>query len=250
MILFTIAKKEFREFFCSPIAYVFLTVFLVLVFWVFFSSFFIQNQASLRVFFSWIPVIFVVFLPAVTMGKWAEEKKSGTFELLLTLPVTDFQAVMGKFLSCLYFVMVALIFTLPLVGTVWFLGDLDLGPVFCGYVGLVLLAAASIAVGLYLSSLTQNSIVAFILSFLVLFVLHLLGESLVVNAAPQFLVPWFLGASLSNHFESISRGVLDSRDLFYYISVTGFFLYLNVFKLSRLLSFVLANCATRMHGAD
>lgn len=229
--LLAITKKEYRDFFFSPIAYVFMTVFLLIVLWVFFSDFFVRSQASLRLFFSWVPLVFLVFLPAVTMGKWSEEKRQGTMELLLTLPLKDWHLVMGKFFASLLFLLTTLAFTLPLVFTVSFLGDLDMGPVIGGYLGLIFLGASSIAIGLTLSSLTKNSIIAFILSFLILFLLYLIGEPLILNLVPDFLGVILANLSLNYHFQSIARGVIDSRDIIYYFSVIGFFLYANLLSL-------------------
>lgn len=229
--ILTIAKKEFKEPFFTPLAYVFMTVFLSLTFWIFFSDFFVRNEASMRLFFSWVPLLFMVFLPATTMGKWSDEKKSGTQEILLTLPITDLQIVLGKFLASVFFLLTTLAFTLPLVFTVASLGDLDWGTVIGGYVGLILLGSSWIAIGLYLSSITESAIIAFITSFIVLFFFYIIGESLVLNYVPQFLTPLFLGLSSSDHYQSIARGVLDSRDILYYASVTGFFIYLNLLSL-------------------
>lgn len=229
--VFTITYKELKDYFLSPLAYVFLIVFVLLVGWFFFSDFFIRAQASLRLMFNWVPVLFLVFLPAVTMGKWAEEKKSGTFEVLLTLPLKDWQVVFGKFLASFLFLLVSLALTLPLAVLVSFLGDLDWGPVMGGYVGFVLLGASCLAIGLFISSLTHNAIIAFIVSFVLLFALYLIGEPIVLNYLPLGIANFFTSLSLSHHFQSIARGLVDSRDLLYYLSMTGFFLYLNVLSL-------------------
>ncbi|OGQ07600.1 MAG: ABC transporter [Deltaproteobacteria bacterium RIFCSPLOWO2_12_FULL_40_28] len=229
--IFTITKKEFLETFFSPLAYVFLVVFVVLVYWFFFSDLFLLNQASLRGVFNWVPLIFLVFLPAITMGKWSEEKKSGTLEILLTLPVKDFEIVLGKFLSSFLFLLVALFLTTPLVGLVALLGDLDGGAIWGGYLGLIFLGAASLAIGLFISSLTESAIIAFIISFLILFGLLLIGESVVLSFLPKLFASFLSSLSLSQHFQSIARGVIDSRDVLYYLSLAGYFLFLNVLSL-------------------
>lgn len=229
--IISIAKKEAREFFYSPIAYVFTTVFLFLTFWIFFANFFPLGQANLRFFFSWVPILFLIFLPSITMSKWAEEKKMGTLETLLTLPLTDWTVVFGKFLACLFVLLTILFLTLPVCLTVSLLGDLDPGPVIGGYLGLFFLGSACIGVGLYFSSLTENQIIAYIIPTVVLFLFYLLGEQVIINYLPSFLKPILSYVSLSTHFQSITRGVLDTRDILYYVSVTGFFLYLNLIQL-------------------
>lgn len=229
--IFTITKKEFFETFFSPLAYVFLVVFVALVYWFFFSDLFLLGQASLRGIFNWVPLIFLVFLPAITMGKWSEEKKSGTLEILLTLPVKDFEIVLGKFFSSFLFLITALLLTTPLAGLVALLGDLDGGAIWGGYLGLVFLGAASLSIGLFISSLTDSSIIAFIISFLILFGLLLIGESVVLSFLPKPFASFFSSLSLSQHFQSIARGVIDSRDVLYYLSLAGYFLFLNVLSL-------------------
>lgn len=227
----TIAKKEFKDFFFSPIAYVFLTIFLLLTFWIFLSGFFVGGQATLRGFFSIIPWMFLIFLPAITMGRWAEEKRAGTLEILLTLPVKDWQVVLGKFFGCVLFLIAAALFTLPLCAAVAALGNPDWGPVLGGYLGFILLGSLFIAVGLFFSSITVSPIVAFILSFIVLFLFTISGEGIIVSNLPPSFGTFLNLLSSNYHFQSIARGVIDSRDLAYYFSVTGFFLYLNVLSL-------------------
>lgn len=222
-----IALKEFRSYFYSQIAYVYLLAFVVLANWFFFRLFFLTRQADMRPLFGIMPWFLLFLVPAVAMGKWAEERKSGTMELLFTLPVSDWDVVLGKFLGSLGLIAVALALTLPLPLTVSFMGTLDWGPAIGGYLGLILHAGAYLALGLFISSLTQNQIVAFIVSIVACFVLYVMSEPLVTAALPGVLSPIanYLGAS--SHYESISRGVLDTRDVIYYISVTGFFLWCN-----------------------
>lgn len=224
----TLATKEFRSYFQSTIAYIFITLFLVLTQWLFFQGFFVIGQATMRDFFSLIPIVFLLFVPAATMRMWAEEKKLGTVELLLTLPVTDWQAVLGKFLAAWAFLGVTVLLTLPLTLTVVNLGNPDNGALIGGYLGSLLLGGAYIAIGLWASSLTQNQIVAFIVTVVICFVLYIIGDPIVLSSIPKALAPFFAGLSLSAHFESIGRGVVDSRDILYYLSVIAFFLFLNV----------------------
>jgi len=229
--IFTIAKKEYRDFFYSPIAYVFTSVFLFLAFWVFFANFFPVGQASLRFFFGWIPVLFLLLLPSITMSRWAEEKKTGTLEILLTLPLNDHQIVLGKFLATLMILATILLTTTPVCFTLSMLGDLDYGPVIGGYLGLFFMGAACLSIGLFLSSLTENQIIAFVTAVVTLLLLYLLGEIIVLNYIPESLRDLVAGISLSTHFQSIARGVIDSQDIIYYLSLTGFFLYLNILNL-------------------
>lgn len=223
-----IFKREFRAYFNSPIAYVYLTVFLVVVNWFFFRDFFLVEQASLRSFFGALPIYFLFFVPAVSMRLWSEERKLGTAELLLTLPVRDQEVVLGKYLAGLALLAVSLLLTVPLVVTVKALGNLDMGAVFASYLGALLLGGAYLAIGFFVSSLTENQIVAFILGIAFCFVFFIIGEDLVLLSTPAFLVPVFKYLGLGTHFASIARGVLDSRDLVYYLSMIGFFLFLNV----------------------
>jgi ABC-2 type transport system permease protein len=221
-------RREFASYFNSPIAYIYLTVFISLASWLFFKAFFVMGEASMRNFFALLPWIFLFFIPAVTMRSWAEEKKVGTIEILMTLPLTDVEAVLGKFLASFAFLLLslALTFVLPIVTGA--LGRPDAGQIFGGYLGSVLMGAAYLAIGLFVSSLTENQIVAFIVSVVSVFALFVLGEDFVLFGLPDRLVPIFTYLSLGGHFDSIARGVVDTRDVVYYLSVIGFFLYLNV----------------------
>lgn len=222
-----ILKKEFASYFSSPTGYVFITAFLVLSSWLYFRIFFLVNQASLRDFFLIMPWLFLFFVPAATMRMWAEERKLGTDEVLLTLPVPDREIVLGKFLAALGFLALAIGLTFPLPVVVSALGNPDPGPILGGYLGLLLLGAAYIAIGLFASSLTENQIVAFVVGITISFVLFIVGEDIVIIAVPRWLAPTLRYIGLGRHFASIARGVVDTRDLVYYFSVIGFFLYLN-----------------------
>ena len=225
--ILTIFWKEFRGYFNSPIAYIFIISFLVFTNWLFFKGFFLMNQSSLRSFFSILPWVFLFLAPAVTMRSWAEEKKLGTIELLMTLPVKDYEVVLGKFLASFIFLIVTLLCSIPLPLTVMLVGNPDVGPIWGGYLGAFLMGGAYLAIGCFASSLTENQIVAFIIAIFLSFALLIIGENLVIMNLPSALVPVFTFLGLGAHFESIGRGVIDSRDIIYYISIIGFFLFLN-----------------------
>lgn len=220
-------KKELMSYFNSPIAYIFIGVFLVVGNWLFFKNFFLFGQANLRPYFDLLPWIFLFMSPAVTMRLWAEEKKSGTIEFLLTLPVTDWQVVIAKFLGALTFMAVALALTFTLPLTVSGLGNIDWGPVIGGYIGAIFLAGAYLSLGLFISSLTKNQIIAFILAMMASFVAFMIGADFVLFGAPQFLVPIMEFLGLGSHFYNISKGIIDSRDIIYYSSFIFLFLWLN-----------------------
>jgi gliding motility-associated transport system permease protein len=218
-----IFNREFRVYFVSPIAYIVISVFLLVTGWFFFTTFFIYNQASLRNFFAMLPVIFSFVIPAVTMRLFSEELSVGSYEILLTMPVTTLDVVLGKFLAGLVFVAVMLIPTLSYPVTVSFLGQLDWGPVAAGYIGAVLLGGAFSAVGLFASSLTRNQITAFIIGMAICFSLTLLDRMLLFLPRSFLGVMGYLGADL--HFQNISKGIIDSRDILYFLSVTFVGLY-------------------------
>src|SRR5262245_10802123 len=220
-------KRELKGYFNSPIAYIFLVVFLLTASWLFFRGYFLYGQADLRPFFSLLPWMFLFFVPAVSMRLWAEERKQGTAELLLTLPVKDEQIILGKYLAGLTLVTLAVFLEFPLVILTARLGDLDPGPVIGGFLGSIFLGGAYLAIGLFLSSITSNQIVAFILGVVVSFALFIVGENLVLVTAPPAIAPLLRNLGLGAHFESIGRGVIDTRDVIYYVSVIAFFLYLN-----------------------
>jgi len=224
-----IFKKEFRAYFQSPIAYIFLTVFLILVhgllFWA--TGFLVIGQADLRDFFGLISIILIFFVPAISMRLWAEEMKLGTMELLMTFPVRDWEAVLGKYLAALVILGLAILLTLPLAISVGLFGSPDAGPIIGGYLGSLLLGAAYLAIGAWTSSTTSNQIISFILGLLILLI-GSLGLDWIRQFSPSALASWLSYLSLRTHFDSITRGVVDIRDVVYYLSVIGFFLYLNV----------------------
>jgi ABC-2 type transport system permease protein len=227
----TIFKKELRSYFNSPIAYVVIVVFLAIVGWLYTSSMFLINVASLRMMFEWIPLVFLFVVPAVTMRLLAEEKKAGTIELLTTKPLHDWEIVTGKFLAAWALIGVTLLPTLIYYITVAFLGDIDNGPVIGGYLGLLLMAGVYIAIGLLASSLTENQIVAFIVGLLMMFAFFMMDKVLIF--VPDFMTSVIEYLGIDYHFSNIARGVIDTRDVVYFGSVLGFTLYLSVVSLEK-----------------
>lgn len=226
--ILVIAKKEFKAYFLSPMAYIYLTTFLVVTHWIFMRSFFLVGQNSLRGFFDLMPWVFLFFVPATAMGKWAEERKVGTIELLFTLPIKSFEVIIGKFLAGLGLIGSALLLTFPLILMILFLGTVDVGPLLGGYLGLLLMGGAYLAIGLWVSSLTENQIIAFILGVVVSFLFLIIGEPLITIGLPISLISFFQYLGLATHFDSIARGVIDSRDIIYYLSIIFIFLFFNL----------------------
>lgn len=226
-----IFKKEFRSYFNSPIAYIFITFFLALSAWFFFRGFFIISQANMRGFFTVMPWLYLFFVPAVTMKLWAEERKLGTIEILMTLPIKDYEVVLGKYLASFALLGVTILLSLSLPIAVASLGDPDGGPIVGGYIGLLLMGAAYLSIGLFASTLTENQIVSFIVGIGLCFILLIIGEDIVLfNIGSAWLASLFSYLGLGTHFSSLLRGVLDSRDLIYYFSLIGFFLYLSTLR--------------------
>jgi len=214
--ILTIFRKELRSYFSSPVAYIVLAVFLIITGWFFTSNLFLGGVVTMRNVFDIIPFIFLFFIPAITMRSFAEEKKTGTIELLLTKPITDLDIVIGKFLAALALTAIALLFTWIYVISLSFIGKLDFGAVTGAYIGLLLMAGVYISIGIFASSLTHNQVVAFIISFLIVFALFMLNKVLIF--LPSGLASIFEYLSIDYHFGNIARGVLDSRNLIYYFS--------------------------------
>ncbi|HMM66663.1 MAG TPA: ABC transporter permease subunit [Dokdonella sp.] len=227
----TVFRRELRSYFATPVAYVFIVIFLVLssAFTFYLGGFYERGQADLLPFFNFLPWLYLFLVPAVSMRLWSEERKSGTIELLLTLPITMWQAVMGKFLAAWSFIGIALALTFPLWITVNYLGNPDNGVIIASYLGALLMAGAFLAIGSCISAATRNQVVAFILTVVACFVLVMAGFPLVLDAfrawAPQGLVDAIAGLSFLTHFASISKGVIDLRDLLYFVLMIGFWLY-------------------------
>jgi ABC-type transport system involved in multi-copper enzyme maturation, permease component len=213
----TVAKREIKTYFNSPVAYIVVTVFMLLAGYLYFSQLFLEKQAELRYYFTLTPLIFTFIIPAITMRLIAEEKGSGTLEMLITMPVRDWEVVLGKFLAGMAMLAAIVGMTFFYAVTLALLGPVDKGPVITGYVGLLLMGGAYVAIGVMASSLTRNQIVAFILAFAISFALFIFGQ--ILQYVPDWLAPVLAFLSMSNHFESLSRGVIDSRDVIYYVSV-------------------------------
>jgi ABC-2 type transport system permease protein len=233
--IWIITKRELDSFFDSLIAYIVLILFLGFsgfFTWLQGSDIFMSGQASLRPFFAIAYWTLFFFIPAITMRLLAEEKKTGTIELLLTKAISDREVVLGKFLAALFLIVIALLFTLPYVITVASIGNIDIGEIICGYLGLLLMSAAYISIGLYASSLTSNQIVAFLAALFIGLFFHIIFD--VISGSFTGAIGGFLNIlSLSTHFESISRGVIDSKDLIYFFSIVFIGLFLAETSLSR-----------------
>jgi ABC-2 type transport system permease protein len=228
---FVIAKRELGSYFSSPVAYVFLVIFLLLTGFFTFTAgqFFERGEASLGSFFGWHPWLYLVLVPAVGMRLWAEERRAGTLELLMTMPITPWQAIFGKFLASWIFIAIALALTFPVVVTANVLGSPDNGMIFAGYLGSLFLAGAYLAVTCMTSAMTRNQVVAFILSVVACLFLILAGFNPVTDLMVRWASPAFIDTvaafSVVTHFDGFQKGVIDSRDLAYFLSVIGFSLF-------------------------
>jgi len=212
-----IFKRELKAYFDSPIAYVVIIVFLLVTGWFFTTNFFMVAQADMRVAFGIIPFIFIFITPAITMRLISEERKSGTMELLVTMPIKDIEIIIGKYLAAVGLLAGMILPTLVYAITISFLGDMDTGPVIGGYIGLILMGAGYLAIGTFGSSVTENQVVAFIISWLMEFVFFLMDKMLFL--LPNWLVTPVEYLSIEYHFQNISRGIIDSRDIIYYLSL-------------------------------
>ena len=227
----TIAKRELAAYFESPVAYVFLVIFLLLAgFFTFtFGGFFERGEASLAAFFNWLPWLFLFLVPAAGMRLWSEERRLGTIELLLTLPVATWQAIVGKFLASWLFLIVALVLTFPMIVTVNWLGDPDNGVILCGYVGAALLAGAYLAISCMTSAFTRNQVIAFILAVVVCLLLILVGFAPLTDLLARWASPWLVESvarlSVLTYYDGFQKGVLDSRGLLYFGSIMAYALF-------------------------
>lgn len=228
-----IARREWDAYFNSPVAYVFIIVFLVLSGFFTFAprlgGFYEANQADLRIFFLWHPWLYLILVPAAGMRLWSEERRSNTIELLFTLPVTPMQAILGKFIAAWLFLMLALALTFPVVLTTMYLGSPDLGVVFTGYIGSAFLAGSYLAVAMCTSAMTKNQVISFVLAVVIGLFLILAGYPPVTDMlgwyAPTWLVDGVAAFSFMSHFEALQRGILDLRDFVYFVSMMGFMLF-------------------------
>ncbi|MFC1466739.1 MAG: Gldg family protein [Candidatus Brachytrichaceae bacterium NZ_4S206] len=233
--ILAIARKEWNNYFSSPQALIFIGVFLAASLFIFFwgETFFARGVAEMRPLFRWMPLLLIFLVAALTMRQWSEEQRSGSLEMLLTLPVPTWQLVAGKFLAVMGLVALALALTLPLTFTVALLGNLDWGPVIGGYIAALLMASAYAAIGLFVSSRTDNQIVALIVTALVGGAFYLIGSPLVVDFVSGSTAEFFRALGTGSRFESIERGVIDLRDLAYYVTLALIFLTLNAWSLDR-----------------
>jgi len=230
-------RRELQSYFSTPVAYVFIVIFLVLMgaFTFYLGNFYERGQADLGPFFIFHPWLYLLLVPAITMRLWAEERKTGSIELLMTLPITPWQAVLGKYLAAWAFTGVALLLTFPIWITVNYLGDPDNGTIVAAYIGSFLMAGGFLAIGACLSATTRNQVIAFVITVVVCFVFLASGFPMVLDFftswAPQILVDGIASLSFLTHFESISKGVIDLRDLIYFGFLILAFLYANTIVL-------------------
>jgi ABC-2 type transport system permease protein len=226
-------RREFRSYFATPIAYVFIVIFLLLMgaFTFYLGGFYERGQADLAGFFNYHPWLYLFLVPAISMRLWAEERKSGSIELLMTLPITAWQAVIGKFLAAWAFTGIALALTFPIWMTVNYLGEPDNGAILAAYIGSFMMAGSFLAIGSCLSAATRNQVIAFVLTVIVCFGFLLAGFPLILDMfsgwAPQTLTDGIASLSFLTHFASIKKGVIDFRDLVYFVILTAAFLYAN-----------------------
>ncbi len=230
--IIAITKRELRGYFSSPLPYVFMVIFLFFtgLFTFMISGLLEHRQAGLAEFFIWHPWLYLVLVPAVGMRLWAEERRVGTLELLLTMPITAWQAIVGKFIASWLFLALTLALTFPVVLTVNYLGSPDNGVIFCGYLGSLLLAGGYLAIGCMTSAITRSQVVSFILSLVICFILIMAGWPPVINllntwGADAKLIDFVAAFSVMPHFENIQRGVIDSRDVIFFFSLIGFPLF-------------------------
>ena len=229
----TIFKRELASYFLTPLAYIFIVIFLLLngIFTFYLGQFFQRGQADLQPFFEFHPYLYLILIPPVAMRLWAEEHKSGSIELLMTLPISLAEAVLGKFLAAWCFTAVALVGTFPIWLTVSYLGDPDHGIIIAGYLGSLLMAGAYLAIGSAMSAVTQNQVIAFVISVLVCFLFIVSGFPIVLDFfsgwAPAFVVNAIASLSFLTHFDAIIQGVIDLKDIIYFASLIGFWLFAN-----------------------
>lgn len=231
MIIF---KRELGAYFATPVAFVFIVIFLLLtgVFTFYVGGLYERNQADLEPFFRFHPWLYMLLIPAISMRLWSEERKAGTLELLMTLPITLVEAVIGKYLAAWCFTAIALALTFPVWLTVNYLGDPDNTVIAAGYLGSLLLAGACMAIGSCMSALTKNQVVAFVISFVICFAFNLSGFPIVLDLfsawAPQAIVDVISSFSFITHFDSILKGVVDIRDIIFFSSLIAFWLYATI----------------------
>jgi len=233
MQISNVFRRELQGYFNSPVAYIFLVIFLMTTSWFAFdwNQFYEGRQASLEPFFRHMSIFYLFFIPAVAMRLWSEERKSGTIQILLTLPITTQQAVVGKFLAAWAFLGIALLLTFPMVITVFYLGNPDPGVIFSSYLGAFLMAGGYLSIGSLTSALTKNQVVSFVLSAVLCLVILVSGFPMVSNYLeflPTVLTDAIASLGFFQHFESMKKGVLDLGDLFFFISLIVLALFANI----------------------
>tara|TARA_Y100001960_G_C14746985_1_gene866223 strand:+ start:376 stop:1089 length:714 start_codon:yes stop_codon:yes gene_type:complete len=225
--IYTIFKKEFIGYFTSPMAYIFLVVFSLVNGYFFSNTFFLIGQSDLRSLFNIIPMVYLFFIPAITMSLIAKEKNAGTMEVLCTLPIKDYELIIGKFLSSISLILVGLIFTsIHIITLIKFGTIIDYGAIFTGYLGLFFVGAFYASIGIFASSIFDNQVVSFILAVFIVLIFFLLDKLLIFM--PSFIASFLEYLSVGFHASSISRGVIDSRDIIYFLSGIGFFLFMTI----------------------
>jgi len=234
MNIVAIFKREFTGYFATPVAYVFIAIFLFLtgIFTFYLGAFYESNQADLEPFFRFHPWLYLFLIPAIAMRLWSEERKTGTIELLMTLPISTSQAVVGKFLAAWCFTGVALGLTFPIWLTVNYLGEPDNTVILASYIGSLIMAGGFLAIGSCISALTKNQVIAFVISVVICFMFILSGFPMVLDLfrgwAPQSIIDAIASFSFLTHFYSIKKGVIDLRDIIYFAALISFWLYVNV----------------------
>ena len=232
--LFSIYKREFTSYFVTPVAYVFIVIFLFMtgIFTFYLGAFYESNQADLEPFFRFHPWLYLFLIPAISMRLWSDERKSGTIELLMTLPVSITDAVVGKYLAAWSFTAVALILTFPMWITVNYLGNPDNTVILASYIGSLIMAGGFLAIGSCISAFTKSQVIAFVISVVICFMFILSGFPMVLDIfqgwAPQAVIDAIASFSFFTHFTSIKKGVIDIRDVIYFGALITFWLYVNV----------------------
>ena len=232
--ILAILKRELYGYFATPVAYVFIVIFLFLsgLFTFYMGGFYERNQADLLAFFSFHPILYLFLIPAISMRLWSEERKGGTIELILTLPISTTDAVIGKFLAAWIFSGIALFLTFPIWITVNYLGDPDNTVIFASYIGSLMMAGGFLAIGSCISAFTKNQVIAFVISVVICFLFYVSGFPMVLNFftgwAPQSVINAVAALSVLTHFDSIQKGVIDIRDIIYFTVLISFWLYANV----------------------
>lgn len=224
MQIWSLVKKELNDYFISPVAYIILSLFAIGVGAYWMKDLFLYNQSEMRTVFEIIPLVFIVFIPAITMSSWAEEKQEGTYELLLTMPINRWQLVLAKFLSSFIFSIVLILTTLPIVLVLNLIGNPNNGIIVSSYIALLFLTAAYVAIGQFISVNSNNQIGALLISIALIGLFYMFGENFFLELVP--MKDFFSYLGLGSHFRSIAKGVLDSRDIVYYLSLIGLFQFL------------------------